>query len=1025
MQKLTLIFVFLFLISFSAQAQSTWQELDSMGTAFLQAQKFQEADSFLNEALVLVEQEVGKNDTLYAGVLNQLLVSAYYQGKYKEATVYGKQVVIILGLTLGEDHLEYAKACNNLATLYEKQGLYAEAEPLYIRTKNSFEKILGATSSVYAASCNNLALLYSSQGLYDKAEPLYIEAKNIREKVLGKEHPNYATSCNNLAKLYETQGLYDKAEPLFVEAKEIRAKVLGKQHADYATSCNNLALLYKGQGLYDKAEPLYIEAKNIREKILGKEHPYYAQICNNLALLYKGQGLYDKAEPLYIEAKNTYEKSVGKEHPDYTSSCNNLAVLYQSQGLYDKAEPLFVEAKEIRAKVLGKEHADYATSCNNLAALYQSQGLYEKAEPLFVEAKKIRAKVLGKEHPIYATSCNNLAGLYQSQGLYSKAEALFVEAKNIFEKVLGKQHPAYAGTCNNLASLYYKKGLYKKAEQLYVEVIGNKTVQINNLLPTFSEKERIAYLSSIQKYFNNFQDFALDYHKENLQITADLYNQNLFTKSLVFASTQKMRQQILSSGDSSLIQDFESWKKQKETYNKLIQQSKEEQGKSGVNLDAMATDINELERSLSKRSTLFVENTTIPNYKWQQVKDKLGKREAVVEIIRSLKTVGYDSLGKNIIDTVYIALFVTEKTKKQPDILVLENGSELEAKYLNYYKRAIEFKIEDQNSYNQYWKPIQNKLEELRKKGFDKIYFSPDGVYHQISLNSLRNPETDEFLLESQNIQLIGTSRDLIELGTSETDLSQNFENYRTYLLGYPTYNLEGEGTESEGEDRSLSSLQRIVGQRGSAAMLPGTKTEIEVIKGYFNQKNIKTQVLLETDANEANFKNIKSPTILHIATHGFFVPKIKDSEVQTMQDAVNRNLLENPFMRSGLLLAGCETPNPEGEDGVLTAEEAMNLSLENTQLVVLSACETGLGDIQNGEGVFGLQRAFQQAGAKTVLMSLWKVSDEATQLLMTEFYKNLLSGKSKRAAFKAAQFSLKQKFPEPYFWGAFVMVGE
>jgi CHAT domain-containing protein len=129
--------------------------------------------------------------------------------------------------------------------------------------------------------------------------------------------------------------------------------------------------------------------------------------------------------------------------------------------------------------------------------------------------------------------------------------------------------------------------------------------------------------------------------------------------------------------------------------------------------------------------------------------------------------------------------------------------------------------------------------------------------------------------------------------------------------------------------------------------------------------------------------------------------------------------------MRSGLLLAGCENPKSEGEDGVLTAEEAMNLHLENTELVVLSACETGLGDVQNGEGVFGLQRAFQQAGAKTILMSLWKVSDEATQLLMSEFYSAFLNGKPKREAFKTAQLKLREKYESPYFWGAFVMVGE
>ncbi|MCC5945598.1 MAG: CHAT domain-containing protein [Bernardetiaceae bacterium] len=941
MQKLTLIFIFLFALIFAAQAQSTWQELDSIGNAFVKTQKFAEADSVFNEALVLIEQEVGKQDTLYANMLDQLLTSAYYQGRYDQAIDYAKQTV------------------------------------------------------------------------------------EIRKKVLGKEHHDYATACSNLGLLYKTQGLYDKAKPLYTEAKEIYEKVFGREHREYANTCSNLGLLYKSQGLYEKAEPLLVEAKEIDEKVFGKQHPEYATSCNNLGYLYKSQGLYDKAELLYIEAKDIYEKTFGKQHFYYANFCDNLALLYNNQGLYAKAEPLYKEAKEIYEKILGKQHPEYAASCNNLALLYNNQGLYAKAEPLYKEAKDIYEKVLGKQHLYYTISCNNLGVLYQQQGLYAQAESLFMEAKKTLKKVLGEQHPQYASSSNNLALLYKNQGFYAQAEPLYREAIGNKTVQISNLLPTLSEKERIAYLKSIEYFFSDFQDFALAYHPENPKITAELYNQNLFTKSLVFASTQKMRRQILNSGDSVLIFNFQNWKSKKDTYNKLLQKSKDEQEKSGVNLTQMASDINELEKTLSKRSTLFAENTTVQNYKWQQVREKLGKKEAVVEIIRTLRTTGYDTLGKNIKDTVYVALFVTDKTKKQPEMLVLENGSELETKYLNYYKRAIEFKIEDQNSYNQYWKPIQNKLEELRKKGFDKIYFSPDGVYHQISLNSLRNPETGEYLLESQNIQLIGTSRDLIELGNNETDLSQNFENYRTYLFGYPSYNLEGEGTESEGEDRGFSSLQRIVGQRGAVALLPGTKTEIEAIKGYFNQKNIKTQVLLEADANEQIFKNIKSPTILHVATHGFFVPKIKQSEVANMQDAVNRTLLENPFMRSGLLLAGCETPNPEGEDGVLTAEEAMNLSLENTELVVLSACETGLGDIQNGEGVFGLQRAFQQAGAKTVLMSLWKVSDEATQMLMSEFYKNLLSGKSKREAFKAAQLSLKAKFPEPYFWGAFVMIGE
>ena len=178
-------------------------------------------------------------------------------------------------------------------------------------------------------------------------------------------------------------------------------------------------------------------------------------------------------------------------------------------------------------------------------------------------------------------------------------------------------------------------------------------------------------------------------------------------------------------------------------------------------------------------------------------------------------------------------------------------------------------------------------------------------------------------------------------------------------------------------------------------------------------------------EANEQNIKKLQSPPILHIATHGFFIDEPSESELQTMQDSEDRNLLKNPFLRSGLLLAGCQNPQLQEEDGILSAEEVMNLDLQNTELVVLSACETGLGDVEGGEGVYGLQRAFRQAGAKNVLMSLWKVDDTATQLLMNYFYTAILKGKPKREALQTAQLQLKKLYPNPYYWGAFILVGE
>ncbi|WP_027001381.1 CHAT domain-containing protein [Hugenholtzia roseola] len=868
---------------------------------------------------------------------------------------------------------------------------------------------------------DGVVIYYDEEGNKEK-EAIYNKGQLESEKSL--LDPNSWKALDQAAGKALEQGQYETATKLFERVREQAEKEFGKITKTYGNACNDLGLVYLLQGKYEEAELLLLEAREIQERVVGKEGKYYSTSCLiNLGALYLEQGLYTKAEPLLIEAKNIRANLYGQNSPTYAVACSRLGILYYNQRLYEKAETLFIEVKNIRESASGKNSPDYANSCNDLAVIYRDQRKFSEAEALFVEAKEAMAQTLGREHPNYAACCGNLGFLYQMQGLYEKAEALFMTAKDIQAKTSGTFHPDYAQSCIFLASLYQEQGLYAKAEPLYLEVVNTKIAQISSLLPTFSESEKMSYLASIRNVFNGSQDWAIAYSKEKPSVIGELYNQNLFMKSLVFSSTQKMRKQILGSGDSTLIADFENWKNQKSSYNKLLEKSGLVAEKDVTSLDSMATAINQLEKSLSKRSTLFAQNVQTKNYQWQQVKQKLGKNQVVIEIIRTLRTVGYDSLGGSIQDTIYVALFLTNKTKKQPEMLILENGKDLESKHLSFYKNAIQFKLKDANSYLQYWQPIASKLKQLNKKGFAKIYFSPDGVYHQISLNTLQDPENEQFVLENQNIQLIGTSRDLIELGTKEKDLSQNFENYQAYLVGFPTYNLEQTEQKTQVQDRNFSAIQKIAGRQVS--VLYGTKREVEAIAEFFNQKKLPSQIYIKEKASEGNLKKLVAPTILHIATHGFFIPPLKDKGVENMQEVMRNKVLENPLWRSGLLLAGCENPKAEGEDGVLTAEEALSLNLDNTELVVLSACETGLGDIQNGEGVFGLQRAFQQAGAKTVLMSLWKVSDEATQMLMTEFYKNLLAGKTKRQAFLSAQLALKAQFPEPYYWGAFVMVGE
>jgi CHAT domain-containing protein len=325
----------------------------------------------------------------------------------------------------------------------------------------------------------------------------------------------------------------------------------------------------------------------------------------------------------------------------------------------------------------------------------------------------------------------------------------------------------------------------------------------------------------------------------------------------------------------------------------------------------------------------------------------------------------------------------------------------------------------------------------LSEKGYSKIYVSPDGVYHTLNLGTLRHPKTGAYLIEQQPIELITSSRDLINRKENKFDLSANYEAYQAFLFGYPAYDRDKDRdkeknnthpqdtTQTQNVNRSLNGLQRVIGQQKAVPLLAGTKTETNRINELLTQKGFSSRLFQNENASEEELKAIDNPTILHIATHGFFIDEIPDSKVTTMQEAEDRNMLKNPLLRSGLLLAGCQNPQAGQEDGILSAEEAMNLHLNKTELVVLSACETALGEIQNGEGVYGLQRAFRQAGAKTVLMSLWKVDDKATELLMVYFYENLLQGQPKRLAFRNAQLKLKESYSNPRYWGAFVMVGE
>jgi CHAT domain-containing protein len=387
---------------------------------------------------------------------------------------------------------------------------------------------------------------------------------------------------------------------------------------------------------------------------------------------------------------------------------------------------------------------------------------------------------------------------------------------------------------------------------------------------------------------------------------------------------------------------------------------------------------------LSEKSSLFSSSLNNTKVSFKDIQAVLDPDDAAIEIIQ------FNKFNTILTDTVYYSALILTKETSLPKFVLLKNGNLLEKKYYNIYKNSIKQKLKDNNSYDQFWSTIDKEVS-TRKN----LFVSLDGIYNQINLNTLQSPTG--YLIDLKNIRIITNTKDIIELKKNISSSSAN----NSVLLGFPDY-----------------------GKTGTITTLPGTKAEIESIKSILLSNKYSVKAYIQKDASEITIKSVSNPKILHIATHGFFLPEpdgIAEEKIFGIESSKSK---QNPMLRSGLMLAGAEDAlEGKNENGILFAFEVMDLPLERTDLVVMSACETGLGDVKNGEGVYGLQRAFRVAGAKSIIMSLWKVNDEATQLLMTNFYKYYVLLKNKNTAFKKAQQDLKVKFKDPYYWGAFVMI--
>jgi CHAT domain-containing protein len=567
---------------------------------------------------------------------------------------------------------------------------------------------------------------------------------------------------------------------------------------------------------------------------------------------------------------------------------------------------------------------------------------------------------------------------------------------------------------SNYAYLSMRDRRVDEAAKTYTELFSLNADWINDIIFTFGEKAFVTYYNSkLKEGYDNFHSFVkIAKEKQPAifpQLAQQAYNNLLFTKSISLKGTERRKEAFQNANDPNIIKLYNQWIDKKQQLIRQYIKTDDPSGSDTANkvsqelLGKLQNEVNTLENELTIKAKDFKKYLKITPPDWKTVRDHLKEGEAAIEMIRfQWKDQVYYS------DTSYYAAYIITKNSQYPEVVYLpDTPGDLDNKYYKAYRNNIKLKLDDRESYNHFWKSIKDQL-----KGIRKIYFSPDGIYHLINIATLKNPETGEFLLDEMNIQYTTSGID-IDNGRAAKEVKT------AVLIGRPVYKT-GIVSTIPVADMKTRSLVRGFRDK-NIADLPGTEEEVLSIKKEMDLSRIGVTTYLKDQATEDKIYKLHSPDILHIATHGYWSP--------AGDNATEGYRTFNAMVNSGLLLTGVvnyySSPvYPDTYDGILTAYEAQNLDLENTSLVILSACETSLGYVDAGEGVYGLQRAFRAAGASSIMTSLWKVDDNATKDFMIIFYQQYLKTKDKNAAFIFAQKAIKEKYKYPYFWGAFIMTG-
>lgn len=1020
--------------------KTTVRTLEFLADMSLQLKRYSNVEHYLNQIIEIKKELYGDNTVEYH-LANLQLAMFYvdYTNKIDEAKkIFEDSYTNVVAKEITAKHKDRLTILNSLARLYELTDNFQAASATLTEAVNAARDKYDNKHPDYAVALDQISQLQIKLGMYDEATDNIKRALVILENYRKDDAriAQYIHAIETQARLYGIKGMFDEAQENLDDSRKLIRKA-DVPIGDELSTAAELSALFIQLGRYSDTDRLLTTLITENEKLFGAssirlieplvnrgkiqlakgdytEAEKTAQRANQIAVktytenstktastqrllsdIYYTLGDYEKAETNIKKALVSQEKQFTRKHVEVAKSLSQLALIkfYKGDNRKD-VENMMLEARNIVGDKLGKDNPLYADILKNLAVVYISEKKYDLAFNSLTIAEAIWRAKTGTKNNINAASIYTLTGdVYYQQKNYKKADEFYQKAKKLYKDFFSEAHPEYVKVLSKLSKVYYMQKDYKAAKSNIEQSLNQYEGFIKTYFPALSEREKAKYWNTIKGDFEFYNTLALGQLEDFRDLAGKVYNYQLLTKALLLSSSIKIRERILNSKDEELKSQYNEWVEKKELMTLALSMSPEQLVENEIDPAVLAQDVERLEKDLSQKSELFGQSFENKRITYEDVIKSLKPNEVAIEMVR------YRYFNHTFTDSVVYAALYVKNDFKRPRAIVLNDGHKLETRNFKYYRNAIIGKIHDDISYDAFWAPIQKEIGKAAT-----IYLSPDGVYNQINLEAIPTPDGN-YILDNANIVLVSNTKDIYLKKIKSRNAAEN----TAAMFGNPSFYLTGASE--------------------SVAQLPGTEKEINQIDFLLKQKGWNTKVYVEKTATEESIKELNNERIVQVATHGFYKPT-EDIALESELESNEAQLAKNPLMRSGLLLKGAgdlldkTDYNYNMENGILTAYEAMNLNLDRTDLVVLSACETGLGQLEAGEGVYGLQRAFLVAGAKVLIMSMFKVDDDATQRLMLKFYQKWMNSGNLRQSFVDAKKELRADYPEPIYWGAFMMIG-